>query len=195
METSISTCPVCSRRILLLFLSLGMAWTLSAQTMPPESPAPDTLPPVLTQQDTSNLPASTDTVGQAEKQQQIEAEAARHKKAILELFGNETYGRSGKGSSGTLQPYSLNGTLAGRQVVYRPKMTMKPEYHKNGRVVVEVCVDNSGLVIAAAYRLNGSTTTDTELREQALTWARQFRFSPAEEEKACGVITFDFREK
>ncbi|MCC7505998.1 MAG: toll/interleukin-1 receptor domain-containing protein [Saprospiraceae bacterium] len=87
----------------------------------------------------------------------------------------------------------LGSGLSNRKMVSRPKMVDNTQ--KIGRVVVEVCVDGQGNVVSADYTFRGSTTTDSELRSKAISWARQYKFEPSSIEKQCGTLTFNFQLK
>lgn len=90
-------------------------------------------------------------------------------------------------------PGSVIGGNLGNRKVSRPKMVDNTQ--KTGKVVVEVCVDGQGNVVSADYTMRGSTTTDSELRSKAITWARQHKFAPSTSAKECGTITFNFLVK
>lgn len=85
----------------------------------------------------------------------------------------------------------VGGGLSNRGVLYEPDV--KDSSQKTGRVVVSVCVDQTGNVISANYTQRGSTTTDSELRALAERSARKFKFSQADIDKQCGTITIDFK--
>lgn len=87
----------------------------------------------------------------------------------------------------------IGGGLDGRGLTYSPRI--QDNTQKSGKVVVKVCVNSSGDVISAEYTQAGSTTTDMELRNIAVTNARKFRFSPHSVDKQCGTISIDFRLK
>ncbi|MDR0509674.1 MAG: energy transducer TonB [Rikenellaceae bacterium] len=95
-------------------------------------------------------------------------------------------GSGGTGTSGTAH-------VPGRTVI---GSVPKPVYRVNesGKVVVSITVDRSGAVVAAVYRAQGSTTQDTQLKEEAVKAARKARFSPSEsEELQTGTITYNFK--
>ena len=105
---------------------------------------------------------------------------------------NMTGGGSG-GGSGLNSIADIGAGLSGRKVLSRPRITDSPQ--REGRVVVEVCVDSKGNVISANYTMRGSTTNDSELRSKAISWARQYKFEPSSIERQCGIITFNFQLK
>lgn len=86
---------------------------------------------------------------------------------------------------------TIGGGLEGRGVVYTP--TIQDYSQKTGRVVVRICVDRSGRVISAEYTQAGSTTSDGDLRNIAVTNAKKFKFSPGSIDRQCGTITVDFK--
>ncbi len=94
---------------------------------------------------------------------------------------------TGTGGQGT---FSLSGrSLLG--ALPRPDYGARDE----GRVVVEITVDQQGKVIAAAYRSVGSTTQNSTLVNAALKAARQARFNVDENAAVSqrGTITYNFR--
>ena len=151
---------------------------------------------------------------EAKRQAQLEAEAEAKKQADYDKskkqFGSLLSG-TGKGNTDTpgnqgdpngdpdasiLEGIStgsgvVGGGLSNRGVLYEP--TVKDSSQKTGRVVVNVCVDQSGKVISAVYTQRGSTTTDSDLRALAERSARKFMFSKGDVDKQCGTVTIDFK--
>lgn len=83
--------------------------------------------------------------------------------------------------------------LTGRSVMGQ---LPKPDYNVNsgGRVVVEITVDPGGKVVNAQYRAVGSTTTNAELINAALSAARRSRFNKIDGEGLqIGTITYNFK--
>lgn len=103
---------------------------------------------------------------------------------------NGSGGGSGGGTGGGIGA-SVGGGLGGRAVVARGKIN--DDSQKSGRVVVEVCVDGNGNVMNAEYKSLGSTTSDLELRNKAITAAKGYKFASSDAAKQCGTITFNFR--
>ena len=103
-----------------------------------------------------------------------------------------TGGGSG-GGDGSGVGESIGDGLGGRKVTGRPSMADNSQ--KTGKVAVRVCVDGDGRVTSASYTQRGSTTTDSELRNKAESWARNYRFAASNVAEQCGTITFDFRVK
>lgn len=148
-----------------------------------------------------------------EEQRQKEAEAKKKaeydeaKKQFGDLFGGgkgetETEGNQGDPlgdpNSDNLEGLStgkgsVGGGLGGRKIQYKPQVIEKSQ--KTGRVVVRVCVGDSGKVIESGFTQKGSTTGDSELVATALRFAKQYRFSESTVNKQCGTITFDFKLK
>ena len=121
------------------------------------------------------------------RRQAAEEEAKRkHEEKIDGTFGKP----------GSAKPsLSVSGKgLAARKVVKRPSLS-KADVGGTGRVAILVCVNSDGKVLSAEYTQKGSTTMDRRLIDAALSQARQFRFSSSDEERQCGTIFFDFREK
>jgi len=150
---------------------------------------------------------------EAERKRKADEEA---KKAELERARKQygdVFGGSGKGSTdkpgnqgdpggdpnaSALEGISsgkgtIGGGLEGRGVVYTPTITDNTQ--KTGRVVVRICVDQTGTVISAEFTQQGSTTSDGELRRIAETNARRFKFSPGNADRQCGTVTVDFKTK
>ena len=92
---------------------------------------------------------------------------------------------TGKGKAG-------NG-LGGRGIVYEPKITDNSQ--KTGRVVIRVCVDQSGKVSSAKFTQKGSTTTDSYLVNLAVKNAKKYRFTKSDAAEQCGDISIDFKLK
>lgn len=140
-----------------------------------------------------------------EEEARREAEYAEAKKQFGDLFGEgkgetDTPGNQGDPlgdpSSDNLEGLStgsgtIGGGLGGRQVRYKPQVVENSQ--KTGRVVIRVCVDDSGNVMQATFSQKGSTTGDSDLVATAQKFARQYRFSESSVSKQCGTITFDFK--
>ena len=64
-----------------------------------------------------------------------------------------------------------------------------------GRVIIEIVVDQQGKVTSASYRSKGSTTQNSSLVNSALRAARQARFNVDENAPLSqrGTITYNFR--
>ena len=103
------------------------------------------------------------------------------------LFPGRTEGSSSgtDGNSASLSGRSLVGGLPSPD--YRAK--------DQGRVVIEIVVDQQGRVTSAAYRAKGSTTQNSVLVNAALKAARGARFNVDESAplSQTGTITYNFR--
>lgn len=88
---------------------------------------------------------------------------------------------------------AVGGGLSGRGIIFEPKIVENSQ--KTGKVVVKVCVDQSGDVISAKYTQRGSTTTDSELVKVAEEAANKYRFTEGDLAEQCGTITIDFKLK
>lgn len=87
-----------------------------------------------------------------------------------------------------------SANLSGRSLVGN---LPRPDYavREEGRVVINITVDQSGNVTAAEYRSLGSTTQNTTLVGAALRAARQAKFNVDENAlvSQSGTITYNFR--
>ena len=87
-----------------------------------------------------------------------------------------------------------SASLSGRSLV---GMLPKPDYSAKdqGRVVIEIMVDQQGQVTAATYRSKGSTTQNSSLVNSALQAARRAQFNVDENAPVSqsGTITYNFR--
>ena len=163
------------------------------------------------QEEEARKKAEAERQQRLEEQRRQEAEAKKQaeydeaKKQFGDLFGE------GKGETGTpgnqgdplgdpssdnLEGLStgsgtIGGGLGGRQVRYKPQVVENSQ--KTGRVVIRVCVNDSGSVTEAVFTQRGSTTGDSDLVATAQKFARQYRFSESTVSKQCGTITFDFK--
>lgn len=94
-------------------------------------------------------------------------------------------GTGNSGGSAVLKGRSLVGSLP------------PPDYgaREQGRVVVEIIVDQQGKVTSASYRSVGSTTQNSTLVAAALRAARQARFNVDDNAPLSqqGTITYNFR--
>ena len=85
----------------------------------------------------------------------------------------------------------LSDDISSRQVLKKPNIVDNTQ--KEGRVVVKICVDNSGKVISANYTQVGSTTTDAHLIDLAEKGVLEYLFSESPAERQCGRVFIDFR--
>ncbi len=87
---------------------------------------------------------------------------------------------------------SGNFSLAGRSLIgYLPL----PGYNSQteGRVIVDIVVDEKGRVTSASKRPKGSTTNDSRLVNAAIEAAKKARFSPSDDFNQSGTITYIFK--
>lgn len=127
-----------------------------------------------------------------------EQDAIEKAKAMDGMFGNNISGGSGNSSGDGMEgnpvgkgneggnSWSLGGrSLSGNLV--------SPAYEKNveGRVTVQIRVDESGRVIGATIGSN-TTISDQTTRNAAIVAAKNTRFSPGNG-IASGTITYNFR--
>jgi outer membrane biosynthesis protein TonB len=85
---------------------------------------------------------------------------------------------------------SVNTGLGNRKVLFIPDI--QDQSQKEGRIVINICVNAKGDVISARYTQKGSTTTDPYLIDLAATSARLYKFSPANAPRQCGIVHIDF---
>ena len=102
-------------------------------------------------------------------------------------LGTQGTGTGGPGGRGDIS-YSLQGR--GFLDIPRPKYDLQ----EGGKVVVEVSVDRSGVVVAATPGKNGSTTLNESLLKVAKEAAMKARFEVKQDAPAIqkGTITYNF---
>ncbi len=83
-------------------------------------------------------------------------------------------------------------SLAGRSLIGSLPI---PAYNSTseGRVVIDILVDEKGRVTSASQRPVGSTTNDTRLVSAAIEAAKRARFSASESFNQSGTITYIFK--
>ena len=86
---------------------------------------------------------------------------------------------------------SIEGELSERPLVRAP--IIKEEYQGAGKVVIKICVDQTGDVIYAKFTQRGSTTFNTQLKKLALDSVHHAMFEPSETNEQCGFVAFDFQ--
>ncbi len=106
------------------------------------------------------------------------------------LAGDPAGSHSGTG----LGTSGISFDLSGRSIV---GALPKPDYsvREEGRVMVEIRVDQNGDVVNAAYRSVGSTTNNSELVASALRAARRAKFNadPNAPFPQVGTIIYNYR--
>jgi outer membrane biosynthesis protein TonB len=88
----------------------------------------------------------------------------------------------------------IGGGLGNRKVVAKPPK-IEDDSQKNGSIVLKICVDAEGNVISAEFTIKGSTTSDSDLVQKAITNAKKYKFSTGSNDTECGTVTYDFRVK
>lgn len=87
---------------------------------------------------------------------------------------------------------AIGGGLGGRDIVSRPPR-ITDNSQKQGKVVVEICVDADGTVTSAAFTQRGSTTSDNQLISLAVANAKRYKFTSGGADKQCGTVTYNFK--
>ncbi len=114
--------------------------------------------------------------------------------------GDTSTGGAGESDNGTGKGTAAEGNgdgdhgsgILSRRVVHRADV--KDITQEEGRIVVDICVNNDGRVVMAKYNSNASSIQTMELVRRAIQTARQYRFEkdykvPA---KQCGQLSFLF---
>lgn len=98
-------------------------------------------------------------------------------------YGNSPGGRSGGG-------ISISRGLTGRKLVSFPNL--KGDFNENAKVYVDIVVNSAGRVVNANIG-KGTTTSNPNLRNIALTKARDLKFNPtATGNNETGTMLFTF---
>lgn len=151
--------------------------------------------------------ADAEAKRKADAEAKRKADAQKTKDQIGGLFGDGK-GKGNTGSSGNqgdpggdpnadnLKGIStgsgkVGGGLGGRGILSSPKVTDNSQ--KQGTVVLEVCVDETGSVTSAKFTQRGSSTTDSQLINVAESNAKRWKFSSGGPDKQCGTITYNFK--
>ena len=148
----------------------------------------------------------------AEAERKRKAQAAANqatKDEIGGLFssggGGGTTNKPGDGGATNGDPNSSNigkksfgsgdvgGGLGNRGVTNSP--TLVENSQASGRVVISLCVNSSGSVIASSVKVTqrGTTTTNSQLRSAAIRNAKRWGFSSGGTDRQCGTITYNFK--
>ncbi len=71
----------------------------------------------------------------------------------------------------------------------------KPDYNEDvaGKVIIDITVDDAGVVKSATYRAQGSTTNNSQLVSAAQAAALKARFTPSDNFIQGGTITYIFK--
>jgi len=141
---------------------------------------------------------------QQHRENQQQDNIAKAKDEFSKLFNSRGTKKKGNGLQGdplgerdaqilegiTRGKGKVGSGLDSRGILYEPSFDDTSQ--KSGRVVVKICIDQTGKVISARYTQRGSTTTDSELIDLAVANAKKYRFTPSNKEKQCGTIIIDF---
>ncbi len=96
-------------------------------------------------------------------------------------------GNGGTGNSGV----SIRNGLNGRRFARLP--SFEDEFNEPAKVAVDITVDKSGNVTAAAINPKGTTTTNQNIRGIALRKARQLKLNAGNDDEQSGTIVFNFK--
>jgi outer membrane biosynthesis protein TonB len=96
-------------------------------------------------------------------------------------------GNGGTGKSGV----SIRSGLSGRRFTHLPSFT--DDFNQNAKVAVDITVNSSGNVIQAMVNPRGTTTTNANIRNIAVTKARQLKLNSSTANEQTGTIVFDFK--
>ncbi len=105
------------------------------------------------------------------------------------LTSDSYTGNGGTGRSGV----SIREGLSGRRIVAYPSLSDR--FNQNARVAVKIVVDANGNVTSASINPKGTTTTSSNIRNIALSKARQLKLSKSTAKVQTGTILFNFRLK
>ncbi|MEM9824914.1 MAG: hypothetical protein AAF985_27770 [Bacteroidota bacterium] len=159
-----------------------------------ESPIAQTTPPAYGQ------------VSQLEVKSPVETPSVRPSKTpdILSAKGlpSESYSKSNQTvsrnsisqsqSATTRQAnISIGGYLSERSLRVAPQI--KDGYSGRGKIVIKICVNQSGEVTQAKFTQRGSTTFNRELKSLAIDSAKESLFARSELAEQCGTIAYHFK--
>ena len=96
-------------------------------------------------------------------------------------------GNGGTGKSGV----SIRSGLNGRSFSHLP--SFQDDFNENAKVAVDITVDKAGNVINENLNLNGTTTTNTAIRNIALKKAKQLKLNAGNDDEQRGTIVFNFK--
>ncbi len=157
----------------------------------------------------ANAKAEAEARAKAEAKARAEAEAKAKKDAAKSKFsslmnnsksnaqdskGDPNGKPDGKVLEGISTGYGRQGDgLGDRQLLYAPQI--KDNTQKTGKVIINICVDQSGKVTKAKYTQKGSTTTDSYLIQLAEKSAKKYKFDKSDINEQCGDVVIDFKLK
>jgi len=104
-------------------------------------------------------------------------------------LSHEMLPEQGLGRASSTMDEDLEG-LSNRKVLFQPEI--QDHSYKQGRVVINICVNAEGDVTSARYTQKGSTTTDAYLIELAEKSALLYKFSRSTVPKQCGIVNIVF---
>ncbi len=96
--------------------------------------------------------------------------------------GNAAAGKSG---------VSIRTGLHGRKINKYPNF--EDDFNEQGKVAVDITVDNAGNVTNAIVNPTGTTITNQNMRKIALKKARELKLNPATDDMESGTILFSFK--
>lgn len=103
--------------------------------------------------------------------------------------GNAASGNRGVGAGGN--GVSIRSGLDGRRITKLP--SFEDDFNENAKVAINITVDQTGNVIAAAINPKGTTTTNQNIRSIALKKARTLKLNPGKDAEQEGTLVFSFK--
>jgi hypothetical protein len=103
--------------------------------------------------------------------------------------GNAASGKSGIGNGGN--GVSIRSGLDGRRITKLP--SFEDDFNENAKVAINITVDQSGNVTAAAINLKFTTTTNQNIRSIALKKAKTLKLNPGTDAEQEGTLVFSFK--
>ena len=96
-------------------------------------------------------------------------------------------GNGGTGKGGV----SIRSGLSGRRFTRLPSFT--DEFNDNAKVAVDITVNAAGNITNAVVNPRGTTTTNRNILNIAVTKARQLKLNAGSADEQTGTIVFDFK--
>lgn len=103
------------------------------------------------------------------------------------LTSDSYTGNGGTGRSGV----SIREGLSGRKIIGYPSFT--DNFNQNAKVAVRIVVDSDGKVTSASVDPKGTTTTNSAIRNIAISKAKQLKLSKSTAKAQTGTILFNFK--
>jgi len=145
---------------------------------------------------TSNEPTSQKTNAEilteqfiASKAKNITVKTGTNDNAFA-IKSTETIGNTEIKSSATLTAENIGISLTGRKIIINP--VISKDTKEQGKVVVEITVDNNGTVIKADPNGRGTTTSNPTLKQKAKQAAMSVKFNSSSIEEQKGTVTIIF---